>query len=87
MFYYIYFISGSMALPPKCYGGTCDGCTYQIRWRTKLACPKCDDSHYERIVGQCEGGQQTVRYMPDKYVLHFIVCVRGRQLLVCVGKP
>jgi len=67
-----------MALPPKCYGGTCDGCTYQIRWRTKLACPKCDDSHYERIVGQCEGGQQTVRYMPDKYVLCFIVCVRRK---------
>jgi len=59
--------NGTVSFPPQCVTGTCQGCDYQLIWRSRHACPKCEESDYEKIQGECKHGKQSVRYLPQKY--------------------
>ncbi|XP_067928541.1 endosome/lysosome-associated apoptosis and autophagy regulator family member 2-like isoform X2 [Watersipora subatra] len=60
-------LNGTKSIPALCVSGTCDGCTYDLIWKTIAACPKCELADYDRIVGECVGGSQTVHYIPHKF--------------------
>ena len=52
--------NGTIELPSHCPDGTCDGCTYLFLWKSKFACPRCNQNNYTEIVEQCNGGKQKV---------------------------
>ncbi|XP_078343658.1 endosome/lysosome-associated apoptosis and autophagy regulator family member 2-like isoform X2 [Oculina patagonica] len=55
--------TGVLDLPSKCPDGTCDGCRFEILWRTKIACPICTALDYTQVKSSCESGKKTVTYM------------------------
>ena len=60
------FSPGELSLPPKCADGTCDGCNFNILWKTGAACPICAEEDFKQIRGECKDSQQTIHYMaPD----------------------
>jgi len=59
---------GDIKLPPNCPDGTCDGCTFHFMWFTKLACPVCVKEDFEKVVGACDKGLQTIHYIPPRLV-------------------
>ncbi|KAJ7370828.1 hypothetical protein OS493_029371 [Desmophyllum pertusum] len=54
---------GVLDLPARCPDGTCDGCRFEILWRTKFACPICTAFDYSRVRSSCESGKKTITYM------------------------
>lgn len=53
---------GEILVPPKCIYGTCDGCNFHFLWKTMYACPKCGKTDFNRIVGECSDGSQSIHY-------------------------
>ncbi|XP_027044003.1 UPF0577 protein KIAA1324-like homolog isoform X2 [Pocillopora damicornis] len=54
---------GSFELPSKCPDGTCDGCRFEILWRTPHACPTCSQFDYRKVISSCESGKKKTTYM------------------------
>jgi len=59
--------NGTVEMPPHCPDGTCDGCDFHFLWRSKAACPQCNEQDYEEVIGECIHGEQTIHYIPPKH--------------------
>ncbi|CAH3117900.1 unnamed protein product [Porites lobata] len=54
---------GVLQLPAKCPDGTCDGCRFEMLWRTKFACPVCSVFDFSGVTSSCESGKKITKYM------------------------
>lgn len=61
--------NGTITLPPSCPDGTCDGCSFHFFWRSKWACPTCNEDDYEVVAGECTKGVQTIHYIAPNHCL------------------
>uniref|UniRef100_T1J4E8 MRH domain-containing protein n=1 Tax=Strigamia maritima TaxID=126957 RepID=T1J4E8_STRMM len=61
--------NGTISLPRTCPDGTCDGCNFNLIWRTRHACATCTDKDFEVVKGECVKGHQTLHYIAPKHCL------------------
>ncbi|XP_033745153.1 UPF0577 protein KIAA1324-like homolog isoform X1 [Pecten maximus] len=56
--------AGTLEVPPKCADGTCDGCNFHFLWKTQSACAVCRKEDSEKIIGECQNGEQLIHFTP-----------------------
>ena len=73
---------GEILVPPKCIYGTCDGCNFHFLWKTMYACPKCGKTDFNRIVGECSDGSQSILYTKPDHCLGETPAVETRKCAI-----